>query len=94
MFESESDRRSILTALGGVEYTTPTGPLLAVFENEFFEASETEARNPTLTCTTEDAERVTADRKGTTITVCGVIYRIRRHEPDGTGMSRIPLVAA
>jgi len=89
--ETEADRRALLMALGGKTYLTAVGPLLAIFDNDFLESSNTESRMPVLTCTTEDANQVTADKKGTPITVEGKSYRIRRHEPDGTGMSRIPL---
>lgn len=89
--DSEADRRAAISALGGMVYTTAVGPLLAIFDNDFAEALGTETRSPGLTCTTEDAARVLADRKGTTVDVNGKTYRIRRHEPDGTGMSRIPL---
>jgi hypothetical protein len=89
--ESEADRRAGIVALGGKCYSTAVGPLLAIFDNEFLEAGDTEARRPMLTCTSEDAARVLADRKGTTIDIDGTVYRIRRHEPDGTGMSTIPL---
>lgn len=89
--DSEADRRVSIAALGGKEYMTAVGPLLAIFDNDFAESLGTESRAPVLTCTTEDAARVLADRKGTTVDVNGKVYRIRRHEPDGTGMSRIPL---
>lgn len=81
----------MIRRLGGKCYQTPAGDLLAIFDNEFTESLNTESRVPVLTCTTEDAERVLADRKGTSVDVNGKTYRIRRHEPDGTGMSRIPL---
>lgn len=89
--ESEADRRASLLALGGKNYSTAAGPLLAIFDSDFMEAGDTESRMPVLTCTTEDAERTLADRKGTSVDVNGKTYTIRRHEPDGTGMSRIPL---
>lgn len=92
--ESEADRRAMLIGLGGKCYPTAAGSLLAIFDNDFMEAGNTETRMPVLTCTTEDAGQVTADRKGTTVTIEGSVYRIRRHEPDGTGMSRIPLESA
>lgn len=89
--ESEADRRAMLIGLGGKCYPTAAGSLLAIFDNEFLDAGGTETRMPVFTCTTEDAAQVTADRKGTAVTVDGRVYKIRRHEPDGTGMSRIPL---
>lgn len=89
--DTEADRRAMLLALGGKLYPTAAGPLLAIFDSDFLESTGTESRMPVLTCTTEDAGQVTADKKGTPVTINGKTYRIRRHEPDGTGMSRIPL---
>ncbi len=89
--ESEADRRASLKALGGQCYPTAAGPLLAIFDNEYMEGVGTETRLPVLTCATADAEAVEATRKGAEVTVDGKVYRVDRHEPDGTGMSRLIL---
>jgi hypothetical protein len=65
--------------------------LSAVFRNGYSDAGDTETRVPQLTCPTVDVERLQLDRKGASVDVDGKTYRIRRHEPDGTGMSRLIL---
>jgi hypothetical protein len=91
--ESEADRRATLSALGGKDYQTAAGPLLGVFDNEYMEGLDTESRLPVLTCTTADAVAREAVRKGATVDIDGTTYRVDRHEPDGTGMSRLILRA-
>lgn len=93
--ESEADRRAMLSALGGKNHQTAAGLLLGVFENEYVEGLGAETRLPVLTCTTEDANAREATRKGATVDIAddGKTYRVDRHEPDGTGMSRLILRA-
>jgi len=87
--ESEADRRALLEALGGICYPTAAGQLLAVFDSEYMEAVDTETRSQVLTCTTEDVTRLEMVRKGASIQIGDKAYRVRRHEPDGAGMSRL-----
>lgn len=89
--ETLADRHASIEALGGKHYPTTGGRLLAIFENEYQEGVGTETRLPVLTCATEDAEAIEVTRKGFEVTVDGKVYRVRRHEPDGTGMSRLIL---
>lgn len=91
--ETDADRRASLEALGGKHYPTAAGDLLAIFDNEYLEGVGTESRLPVLTCTTTDAERLSVVRKGSQVTIDGTVYRVDRHEPDGTGMSRLILRA-
>lgn len=68
-----------------------TGDLVVVFDNEYGDAVDIEGTRPEVTCITEDAERYGLTKKGASLTVAGKRYRIRRHEPDGTGLSRLIL---
>ena len=79
-----------LRVLGGEEHDTDAGPLLGIFDHDYVEGVDVEARPPTLTCNTAAVERLQL-RKGARVTVSGVAYRVRRHEPDGTGLSRLIL---
>jgi len=89
--ETEADRRASLEALGGQCYPTAAGPLLAIFDSEFLETADSETRVPVLMCTTADVSKLSMTAKGAQVTVAGKAYRVRRHEPDGTGMSVLVL---
>ncbi|MDQ1345051.1 MAG: hypothetical protein QG586_581 [Pseudomonadota bacterium] len=91
MIETERDRLSMLRVLGE---TVRVGAvdLWAIFDHDYVLAGEVEQRVPTLTIRTSDAE-AHCKAKGASVTVAGRVYRIRRHEPDGTGMSRLILEA-
>jgi len=90
--ESLADRRTSIRALGGKDYSTAAGQLLAIFDNEYLEGLGTETRQPVLTCATEDAEARSVTRKGAQFPdIEGNAYKVIRHEPDGTGMSRLIL---
>lgn len=91
--DTEADRQAMIAAVGGVSVGTQSGEFMAVFEHEYVLAGEVEERQPILTATTADIDRL-ALKKSQVLTVAGVHYRVRRHEPDGTGMSRIYLEQA
>ncbi len=86
--ETEADRLASIKALGGQLVAAGPEQFWAIFDREFVEALDTETRVPALTARTSDAERY-AKAKGTAITVGSDSYTVRRHEPDGTGMSVI-----
>lgn len=89
--ETEADRLAILRGLGGVDVASGGRVFVAVFDNEYLGQDagvEVEGRQPVLTCLTSEADRLV---KGAVIDVCGASYRVVRHEPDGTGMSRLVL---
>lgn len=87
---SEDDTQDVLAVLG-ISATASGGALQVVYDNAYQEALDTEQRDPVLRCSTADAERLNLHKKGAVITVSGTKYRVRRHEPDGTGMSRLIL---
>lgn len=88
--ESEIDRLTFITSLGGQLVRTDAGSFLSIFDREYLEAVDTETRVPVLTARTSDVERY-VPRKGVEVTVGTDVYRVRRHEPDGTGMSMVYL---
>lgn len=88
-----------LRSTGAVKVRHPDGDFEAHFENEYFEAQfsegpSVETRRPVLTARTVDVEAL---EKETPLEVldddgCAVaIYRFKRHEPDGTGISLVYL---
>lgn len=91
--ESDAERLSSLMALGGESVVCATGSFTAIFDNDYIAVGEVEERGPGLTVRTSDVTQLLL-RKGTVLTIQSAQYRIRRHEPDGTGMSRLILEAA
>ncbi len=88
--DSESDRLALVKALGGQLLHVDAGDFWAIFDPEYLGHLETETRVPVLTYRTSDAERYIKP-KGTAVPICNETYRVRRHEPDGTGMSIVYL---
>jgi hypothetical protein len=86
--ETEADRLASIQALGGQLVAAEDGQFWAIFDREFLESVDTETRVPVLTARTSDAEQY-IPRKGAAVTVGAVVYRVRRHEPDGTGMTLV-----
>ena len=80
----------MLRSVGGAEYPTDGGNILGVFDHEYVDGVDVEGRQPLLTSATADVVALGL-RKGSLVTVGGETYRVRRHEPDGTGMSRLIL---
>jgi hypothetical protein len=62
-----------------------------VFRNGYIEAVDTESRVPMVTLATAEVDRLGLDKKGARLEVDGKQYGIRRHEPEGTGVSRLIL---
>lgn len=93
MIESDADRLEMIRAVGGVECKVNKGAFQAIFDNEFVESEAepgVEGRQPVLTCRTSDVGELEI-RKGSHVTIGAEVYRVQRHEPDGTGMSRLVL---
>jgi hypothetical protein len=87
---SDATFRVMLRSVGGTQLSTDSGSLLGFFDNEFIEGAEIEGRQPVLTCATPNVVALGL-RKGSLVTVEGETYRVRRHEPNGDGMSRLIL---
>lgn len=94
--ETDADRLAMIRALGGVEFSTPRGVIEAVFDEGYAEAAldgaTAEGVQPYLTCRTADVVAL-ALAKGVMLTFGERVLRVVRHEPDGTGMSRIVVSA-
>ena len=87
MLEKESDRLEMIQSLDGQLLPVAAGTLWAIFDNEYLEVVDgIETRQPQLQCRTSDVERLELG-KDTEVQIVGRQYRIRRHKPDGTGMS-------
>ena len=70
------------------------GSFKAIRENPYLEIggnTPMETRQPILICSTSEVERLRIV-KDDRLDVGDDLYHVRKHEPDGTGMSRILLV--
>ncbi len=85
---SDADLEAMLTAVGGVTVSADGGSFVAVFDNEYIDPSGVETRSPVLMCRESD---VSALRKGAVLLIERAKYKVRRTEPDGTGMARVIL---
>lgn len=95
MFESDADRLGMIKSLGGqLVFAPPDRKFWAVFENAFvttgFGDVEIEGVSPQLQARTSDVHSLVKDA---TVRVGDVTYRVKRNEPDGTGMSLLFLKA-
>jgi hypothetical protein len=86
--ETESDRLASIQGLGGQLVSTDSGSFWAIFDSDYVDAVNTETLGPVLTARTSDALQY-AKAKDTAVTVAGVVYRVRKHEPDGTGFTLV-----
>jgi len=95
MLQTDADRLESLKALDGEIVLVQGGQnFWAIFDNEFalqeFAAGGLEDRAPMLQCRTSDVEALKIG-KDTALRIRGNPFTVRRHEPDGTGMSRLIL---
>ena len=92
--DTDADRLALLEGLGGVRVQLAAGEMTAVFDRQYLGDSvgglDIESRSPALTCRTSDVAALKVS-KGQSVTVDGSVYRVRRHEPDGTGISVVVL---
>ena len=88
--ETDVDRLASIKALGGQLVSHSEGSFWAIFDKEFVELSDgmVESTGPVLTARTIDVKDLAKDA---VLDVGGQEYRIKRLEPDGTGMSRVML---
>lgn len=94
MFENDADRLAIIKSLGGQLVSDDGGQhLWAIFEHGFsavLGSPEVETSEPYLQCRTSDFNGLMLS-KDSQLLVGTESYRIRRAEPDGTGMTRVVL---
>lgn len=90
MIESDATRLAMIKAVGGVLIRHDSGSFWAVFDSEFSLSPDgsVESRQPVLNARTSDVQCLPKD---TILDVSGKEYRIKRHEPDGTGMTLLLL---
>lgn len=90
MIESDATRLRMIKAVGGVLVSHGSGSFWAIFDREFSLSVDgsVESRQPVLTARTSDVCELPKD---VVLDVCGTEYRIKRQEPDGTGMSLVIL---
>ncbi len=96
MLDSDADRLEIIKSLGGQLLPVSGGEFWAIFDRDFSEVlggPSVETRQPFLECRTSDVLALGLDKE-IDISVGNLPYRVRRHEPDGTGMSRLILKRA
>jgi hypothetical protein len=88
--ESDADRLASIKALGGQLVSHSQGACWAIFDRTFVESVDgsIESRQPVLTVRTSDVESLAKD---VVFTVGGQDFRVKRQEPDGTGMTLIHL---
>lgn len=90
----ETDALSMLRGfpgVGSVSVSTPHGTFDAILNEGFAEAAlgpGVEGTEPYLDCRTGDVERLRIG-KGTVLRLGERVLKVVRHEPDGTGMSRV-----
>lgn len=89
MIESDADRLAILQAFG-IPVTAERGTLLGIFDAQYVDAAGIDQAAPMLEVRSSDVAALQL-RKGSTLTVEAAAYRVRRIEPDGTGMTRLIL---
>lgn len=90
MFESDADRLAMIKGLGGQLVRSPSGEFWAIFDrpSALTPDGAVETRQSVLVARTADVEALTKD---TPLSIGADEYRIKRLEPDGTGMTTIIL---
>lgn len=100
MLESEADRLATVQALGsGAKLKSSAGSFAVIFDAEYLLAGEVEERAPVATMTAEQVASA-ALQKDVVVEVFNPFdgsrkdYRVKRLEPDGTGITLVVLKAA
>lgn len=92
--DTDADRQVMIESLGGVRVQSNGGEFTAVFDYQYVGdgvgEADVESRSPTLTCRTSDFDAAKV-RKGQMLSLPIGSFKVRRHQPDGTGMSTVIL---
>lgn len=92
MLESDADRLAMIKSLGGVLVSHPTGEFWGIFEAAYQSVTsnnlDLESIGPAIQARTSD---VSALPKDTPFTFTGGNWRLKKQEPDGTGMTTVHL---
>lgn len=87
MFESDADRLAMIQSLGGQVARVRGSEIWGIFDNDFTVLQDmVETTTPALTCRTSDVERLVIV-KDDVLELGDAQWRVRQHQPDGTGMS-------
>lgn len=88
--DSDADRLALIKGLGGQLVRHDAGEFWAVFDREYVLILDgVESRSTALSAArTSDIDALPKD---TLLTIDGEDWQIKRHEPDGTGMSVVML---
>lgn len=87
--DTDADRLAMIKSLGGQLVRHVSGEFWAIFDREFLLVIDSvESRQPTLTARTSDVKELP---KETVLDLDGEQFRIKRPEPDGTGMTTVIL---
>lgn len=87
--ETDADRLAMIQSLGGQLISHAQGSFWAIFDREFsLVVDAVETRQPVLTARTIDVADLNKD---VVLAVGGETYRIKRPEPDGTGITQLIL---
>lgn len=94
MFESDADRLASLRAVGAELFEAADGTFWALLEQPFaaveLESDRIESRKPVLTMRESDATRLELTNGAEVTRIAdGVVYRVLRPEPDGSGMTQL-----
>lgn len=90
MFETDADRLASIKGLGGQLVRHSEGQFWGIFDREFSLSPDgsVESRQPVITARSSDVKDLPKD---TVLTVDEEDFRIKRPEPDGSGMTLIIL---
>jgi hypothetical protein len=88
--ETDADRLASIKALGGQLITSAYGQFWGIFDREFALSIDgsVETRQPVLEARTLDVEDIPKDA---VIQIGSDNFRVKRSEPDGTGMTMLVL---
>lgn len=89
MFESDADRLENIKSLGGQLIASDRGNFWGIFDREYLSSDGVvESTHPAITGRTIDVSELPKD---TLLTIGTEELRIKRHEPDGSGMTLLIL---
>lgn len=87
MFESDADRLESIKSLGGQLITCDQEKFWGIFDREYTSSDGVvESTQPVITARTKDVSELPKD---TLLTIGAEEFRIKRHEPDGSGYTHL-----
>jgi len=88
--ETDADRLASIQALGGQLVHSSYASFWAIFDREFSLSPDgaVESRQPALQARASDVDGMPKD---TVVRIGAESFKVKRHEPDGTGMTLVIL---